>query len=330
MSTARLPHPDRPALGHAVLDRRAELRARGWDALAGLPRRTMLLDGAAEAAVVRTSAGAHLHVDPDGPARPAGPTVPAGPGAPADVDPPGGGAVELFLGVDPQGVAVVARVAPRPGAMPAEVTWEGLRRAGLALPDVDREALAEAVALANWHASHPRCPRCGSPTVPEGLGWWRTCPRDGSTHFPRTDPAVIALLVDAGGNALLGRQGRWPSGAFSTLAGFVEPGESAEAAVVREIREEVGLTPDSSTYVASQPWPFPASLMLGYHARIAGDRPEPTVDGEEIVEARWVSRAELAQLCESEAVRLPGRLSIAHHLVTLWFGQRLPDSWCRW
>jgi len=308
-----------------------------------MPRRTVLLDGAADAAVVRATSGAHLHVvlAPPDATRSVRPTLappdptrsvpppPTPPDSSVEADLPAD-ALELFLGVDPHGVAVVARVATRPDALPADVTWEGLRRVGLALPDDDREALAEAVALANWHATHPRCPRCGSPTHAEGLGWWRTCPRDGSTHFPRTDPAVIALLVDAGGNALLGRQARWPRGAFSTLAGFVEPGESAEAAVVREIREEVGLTPLSSTYVASQPWPFPASLMLGYHASIAGHRPEPTVDGEEIAEAQWVSRAELADLCEAGVVRLPGRLSIAHHLVTLWFGQPLPDSWCRW
>jgi NAD+ diphosphatase len=162
------------------------------------------------------------------------------------------------------------------------------------------------------------------------LGWWRTCPADGSEHYPRTDPAVIALLVDDEGNALLGRQTRWPEGAFSTLAGFVEPGESAESAVVREISEEVGLRPTAATYIGSQPWPFPASLMLGYHATVAGVRPEPHPDGVEIAEARWISRDELPALCESREVRLPGRLSIAHHLVRLWYGQPLPDEWCRW
>ncbi len=215
-------------------------------------------------------------------------------------------------------------------AVPTDVEWAGLRDVGLRLPEDERGILAEFLALANWHRTHTRCPRCGAPTEVAGLGWWRTCPADGSEHYPRTDPAVIALLVDDDGNALLGRQTRWPEGAFSTLAGFVEPGESAESAVVREIAEEVGLHPTGATYIGSQPWPFPASLMLGYHATIAGVRPEPHPDGVEIVEARWISRDELPALCESREVRLPGRLSIAHHLVRLWYGHALPDEWCRW
>jgi NAD+ diphosphatase len=153
---------------------------------------------------------------------------------------------------------------------------------------------------------------------------------DGSEHYPRTDPAVIAILVDDAGNALLGRQVVWPVGAFSTLAGFVEPGESAERAVLREIAEEVGLRPDGVSYVASQPWPFPASLMLGFEARIHGVRPTPRVDGVEIAEARWLSRDELPSLAETREVRLPGRLSIAHQLVRRWFGGEIPDAWCRW
>ena len=129
-----------------------------------------------------------------------------------------------------------------------------------------------------------------------GLGWWRTCPVDGTDHYPRTDPAVIMLLRDDEDNALLGRQGPLAGGAFSTLAGFVEPGESAEAAVGREVHEEVGLTVGSTSYLGSQPWPFPASLMLGFHARVAGVRPAPRADGEEIAEARWIARDELAGL----------------------------------
>jgi len=222
---------------------------------------------------------------------------------------------------------VVARDDP---AVPPEAQWAGLRDVGLRLPEDERGILAEFLALANWHRTHTRCPRCGAPTEVAGLGWWRTCPQDGSEHYPRTDPAVIALLIDDEGNALLGRQTRWPEGAFSTLAGFVEPGESAESAVIREIAEEVGLRPTGSTYIGSQPWPFPASLMLGYHATIGGVRPEPRPDGVEIAEARWISRDELPALCQSREVRLPGRLSIAHHLVRRWYGQPLPDEWCRW
>jgi NAD+ diphosphatase len=246
-------------------------------------------------------------------------------------DPATSAAVQVFLGVDPAGRAWCGRVVSRDDPIvPADIEWAGLRDVGLRLPEDERGILAEALALANWHRTHTRCPRCGAPTDVAGLGWWRTCPEDGSEHYPRTDPAVIALLVDDEGNALLGRQTRWPEGAFSTLAGFVEPGESAESAVIREVSEEVGLIPTGATYIGSQPWPFPASLMLGYHARIAGIRPEPTPDGEEIAEARWISREELPALCRSREVRLPGRLSIAHHLVRLWYGEPLPDEWCRW
>jgi NAD+ diphosphatase len=129
---------------------------------------------------------------------------------------------------------------------------------------------------------------------------------------------------------LLARQAVWPQGAFSTLAGFVEPGESAERAVVREIAEEVGVTPTAVRYVASQPWPFPGSLMLGFEAHVAGVRPPPRVDGVEIVEARWLSRADLPGLAAAREVRLPGRLSIAHQLVRRWYGGDIPDQWCRW
>ncbi len=214
--------------------------------------------------------------------------------------------------------------------VPADVEWAGLRDVALRLPAEERSIFAEFLALANWHATHVRCPRCGAATVVAGLGWWRTCPQDGSEHYPRTDPAVIALLIDDEDNALLGRQTRWPEGAFSTLAGFVEPGESAESAVAREIAEEVGLHVTGARYVGSQPWPFPASLMLGYHATISGVRPEPQPDGVEIAEARWISREELPALCETREVRLPGGLSIAHHLIRLWYGHDLPPEWCRW
>jgi NAD+ diphosphatase len=300
------------ALGHDPLNRRADLRQRGWSAVP-TERVLVLLDPSGDVAVTRRADHSTrlATVDAGGPATSA--------------------ALELFLGVDPAGLAWSGRVVPRDDpVVPAGIQWAGLRDVGLSLPEDERGILAEALALANWHRTHTRCPRCGAPTDVAGLGWWRTCPEDGSEHYPRTDPAVIALLLDDEGNALLGRQTRWPEGAFSTLAGFVEPGESAESAVIREVAEEVGLVPIGATYIGSQPWPFPASLMLGYHARIAGVRPEPTPDGEEIAEARWISRDELPGLCRSREVRLPGRLSIAHHLVRLWYGEPLPDEWCRW
>lgn len=306
-------HPVDPihlALGHDNLDRRADLRALGWTAL-DLPRRLALLDAQGEAAVRR---------EPDGSWALAAVRATAPPGQ-----------TDLLLGIDASGWAWCGRVVAREDPLvPAGTEWRGLRQVGLRLPAAERGVLAEALALANWHATHTHCPRCGTPTEVAGLGWWRTCPADGSEHYPRTDPAIIALLLDDEDNALLGRQVRWPVGAFSTLAGFVEPGESAEAAVVREISEESGLRPHSAHYVGSQPWPFPASLMLGYHARVGGIRPRASADGVEIAEVRWLSRAELAPACESREVRLPGRLSIAHHLIRRWYGHDLPEEWCRW
>jgi NADH pyrophosphatase NudC (nudix superfamily) len=356
------------ALGHDPLDRRADLRTGGWSAVPG-ERVLVLLDPTGEVAVVRgADRSARLATvgvgdrpgigesDPAGlprgaaatreasstgrsaesgsstsadPARPADSATSPDPARPADPTRPAD--PEILLGVDPTGLVWCGRVVERDDpVVPPSVQWAGLRDVGLRLPEDERGILAEFLALANWHRTHTRCPRCGTPTEVAGLGWWRTCPEDGSEHYPRTDPAVIALLIDDECNALLGRQTRWPEGAFSTLAGFVEPGESAESAVVREISEEVGLVPAGSTYIGSQPWPFPASLMLGYHATIAGVRPEPHPDGVEIAEARWISRSELPALCQSREVRLPGRLSIAHHLVRLWYGQPLPDEWCRW
>ena len=151
-------------------------------------------------------------------------------------------------------------------------------------------------------------------------------------HFPRTDPAVIVLVRDPDDRALLGRQGRWTEGWFSTLAGFVEAGESAEAALRREVREESGIVigsdPHAIAYLGSQPWPFPASIMLGYHAWTDDpDTLEP--DGEEIVETRWLSREELASACSTGEVRLPPDISIARRLIERWYGGPLPGDWSR-
>ncbi len=217
-----------------------------------------------------------------------------------------------------------------PGA-PAGSTWSDLRQAGSVLGARDAGLFVTAVALANWHDTHPRCPRCGGRTEVVAAGWARRCPADDSEHYPRTDPAVIVLVIDDQDRALLGRQARWPEGWFSTLAGFVEAGESAEAAVRREVQEESGVVigpePDEVTYLGSQPWPFPSSLMLGYHARAAS--PEVQVDGEEIAEARWFSRAELAAACADGSVRLPPPVSIARKLVERWYGGALPHDWSR-
>lgn len=232
-----------------------------------------------------------------------------------------GGTERMFLGIDSKGRAWFA------ARMPVTAPSAGLREIGADL-SADEVALATtATALDNWHATHPRCARCGAPTVIASAGWVRSCPEHGSEHYPRTDPAVIVLVLDADDRCLLGRQARWQPTWFSTLAGFVESGESAEAAVRREVFEESGVRVGDMTYLGSQPWPFPCSLMLGYHARATST--SITVDGEEIVEARWFSRDELVAACTSGEVALPPAVSIARWLIEAWFGQPLPGDWIR-
>lgn len=192
--------------------------------------------------------------------------------------------------------------------------WADLREIGAALDDRDAGLLTPAVALARWHDRHPRCPLDGTPTDLANGGWVRRCPADGSEHFPRTDPAVIMLIHDGGDRCVLGRQAAWPPGRFSILAGFVEPGEAAEAAVAREVDEEVGLAITDVAYAGSQPWPFPSSLMLGYTARALGS--ELTLRDGELAEARWFTRDEIRS--GAGPARLPPSVSIAHRIITDW------------
>lgn len=199
-----------------------------------------------------------------------------------------------------------------------------LREVGALLDDRDAGLLVHAVGLTNWHATHPCCARCGAPTQVVRGGSVRRCPNDGSDHFPRTDPAMIVLVHDDGDRCVLGRQAVWPAGRFSTLAGFVEPGESAEQAVVREVAEETGLVVDEVSYVASQPWPFPSSLMLGFRARCdAGAVPRP-VDGE-LEEVRWFTRQEMRDAATWGArgggLQLPSAVSIAAMLIAGWLAE---------
>jgi NAD+ diphosphatase len=211
------------------------------------------------------------------------------------------------------------------------VRWNGLREVGATLGDRDAGLLVMAVALGNWHATHPRCPRCGAVTVPTMGGWSRTCPEDATQHFPRSDPAVIVLVTDDADRALLGRRAEWAPGWYSTLAGFVEAGESAEMAVVREMAEEAGVLVDVGRldYLGSQPWPFPSSLMLGYRARVASGSAEARPDGVEISELRWFSREEMLAGAEDGSVRIPPPLSIARRLIEHWYGAELPGTWSR-
>lgn len=212
----------------------------------------------------------------------------------------------------------------------AGADWRGLRELATELTDLDVGLLTTAVALQAWHRTHRRCPRCGARTEVSKAGWTRTCPVDSSEHFPRTDPAVIMLVHDGAGRCVLARGPQWPAGRMSVLAGFVEAGESAEAAVAREVREEVGIEVCDVAYVASQPHPFPASLMLGYTARVAGD-PRLVIDADEIVEAGWYTREEVRRATDwgSEPALdagqplpplrgLPGTMSIARQLINAW------------
>ena len=250
----------------------------------------------------------------DGPAGPVLVRVPA-----ARVDP---AALRLYLGGAGEGGrwAVVAEPgAPAvPGARPA-----GLLEVAADLHAHEAAELTTAVMLARWHATHGRCPRCGTATQVEQGGWARRCPQDGSVHFPRTDPAVI-MLPTRGEQCLVARQGAWPPGRFSCLAGFVEPGESLEQAVVREVAEEVGLRVLSGSYVASQPWP-PASLMLAFEAVVAPGDVGPG-DGE-IAETRWYDRDGLLRAATGGEVRLPPPVSVAHLLLSRWVGVALPARW---
>jgi NAD+ diphosphatase len=196
-----------------------------------------------------------------------------------------------------------------------------VRDIGAQLPGREAGLLVHAVALANWHATHQHCPRCGTGTEVAMAGHERVCPNDGSEHFPRTDPAMIVLVVDEADRALLGHHGRSPTHGFTTLAGFVEPGESLEQAVRREVAEESGVTVTDIAYAGSQPWPFPASLMLACYALATGS---PRPDGVEVLEVHWFSRQTLSDQMAAGLVRLPPRVSIARLLIEGWYGGELP------
>ena len=223
----------------------------------------------------------------------------------------------LYLGRDEVG-PLFAVAGPPPRRLGARTL--GLREVGVVLDDHDAGLLVHAVGLVNWHAAHPRCARCGAPTQVVRGGSVRRCPEDGSEHFPRTDPAVIVLVHDGGDRCVLGRQASWPEGRFSTLAGFVEPGESAEQAVVREVQEEAGIAVTDVEYVASQPWPFPSSLMLGFSARAEGDVVPVGLDGE-LAEVRWFNRDEIRSAGAwgtRGGLQTPSSVSVAWHLINGW------------
>jgi NAD+ diphosphatase len=208
------------------------------------------------------------------------------------------------------------------GLRGAGIRRAGLREAGTLLTDRDAGLLTHAVALANWHAVAGFCSRCGAPTKPELAGHSRRCTVDASEHFPRCDPAVIMLVTDPDDRCLLARNANWPERRVSVLAGFVEPGESAEQAVAREVHEETGVIVSTVTYAASQPWPMPHNLMLGFLASATGTA--ITVDEDEIAEANWYSRDDLRAALLSAELIMPPSLSISRWLIETWYGTDLP------
>ena len=293
------------ALSRGTLDRVAHERARP-DAVAGL-----LADPRTVVVEVR---GDRLHTVDDGRGALA---LSSRTPEPGDAD-----RLVLHLGRDADGVAHVAVVEPAtdPATAPTDASdgWLTLRQAGEAMVARDAGVFTTALALAHWHASHRFCPRCGAPTEAVQAGWVRRCTADGSEHYPRTDPAVIMSVVDPDDRLLLGRGAQWPEGRFSVLAGFVEPGESFEAAAAREVREEVGIVIDGARYLGNQPWPFPSSVMIGFAATTTTT--DLVLDPAEIAEARWVTREEYRDLLVGGTIRTPSGISIAKRIIERWLG----------
>ncbi len=199
--------------------------------------------------------------------------------------------------------------------------FRSLRTAGALLRADHAALLAYAQAIVHWHRRHRYCGLCGAASVAEESGHVRRCSACSQSVFPRIDPAII-VLVERAGKALLGRQLSWPPGIYSTIAGFVEPGESLEDAVRREVAEETGVQVTDVDYHSSQPWPFPSSLMLGFRARGLNEQIELCDD--ELEDARWFSREELTAGLRNGRYRVPTPLSISSRLVASWFDDDTP------
>lgn len=223
---------------------------------------------------------------------------------------------EVFLGLADGRPLFAADVT---GAEPADGHPAGLREAATELRADEAALAAYAASLLSWHRRHRFCANCGASTETVDAGHERRCPRCSAHHFPRTDPVVIVRVVDGRNRVLLGRSPSWTPGRYSVLAGFVEPGETLEDAVRREVLEESGVEVGGVSYVASQPWPFPSSLMLGFHA--VAERGRPVADGDELEDVRWFDRAEVEQAAagRGELVLSP-RYSISRRLLDDWLG----------
>lgn len=231
-----------------------------------------------------------------------------------------------YLGVDVSGAVpdlpqMLADL-QRDAALPPGARWASPRDVGALLSARDSGLAMAALAVFQWHANYGFCPRCGAPTGSGQAGWIRSCPRDGTLFYPRTDPAVIMAITDDAGRLLLGRGTQWPEHRFSTLAGFVEPGEALESAVRREVFEETTVKVGEVAYQGSQPWPFPASLMMAFTGRALTT--DIQVDGVEVADARWFERGELVDAVQRGAIALPGQSSVARALLHQWLGHTLP------
>ena len=206
-----------------------------------------------------------------------------------------------------------------------EAGFSTVREIGSLLSEQELEISFHAMGLSNWHRAHPRCPRCGGATRVDLGGAARTCDADGSQHHPRTDSAVIVLVKDRSDRILLGHQPIWPEGRFSTFAGFLEPGETFEQCVAREVLEESAVVVTELKYLGSQPWPFPASIMIAFEA--VTDNPERAQgDGQEITEVKWFTRAQLMGAAKDGSLLLPPSISVARKMIERWLGESAPGG----
>lgn len=209
--------------------------------------------------------------------------------------------------------------------VPSDLEPVSLRMLGPAISGAEASLAVHAAGLSRWHQTNTHCARCGQLTRVGAGGHTRRCVGCEAEHFPRTDPAVIMLITDQRDRALLGRQASWPAGRYSTLAGFVEPGEALEDAVRREVAEEVGVDVGEVSYAGSQPWPFPSSLMIGFFGIATTD--SIAVDGDEIVEARWFTRHQLSEAATHGDIAIPPEASISRWLIDTWHGGHIDGDW---
>ena len=278
-------------LARTELDRAAHLRS-DEEALAELWRRAKIIDLLGERFRTRDNALEYIESDAEG--------------------------ERYFLGLDKSGTPFfVAHRRMQSAEFPSE--YQTLRTLGSHLSTLEIGAAVHALALGQWHDSHQRCARCGGETESILGGSVRRCRSCSAQHHPRTDPAIIVLVKDESDRILLGRQKVWPPKRFSTFAGFVEPGESFENALLREVAEECGGQVQSMNYLGSQPWPFPASIMIAYQATISN--PDSVkADGEEIEEIAWFDRGELKRASRSGELLLPPTISVARAMINAWYG----------